>query len=160
MKTAIHYLFAICILLSCSLACNNYDKNAKQDSKSINQSEPTLCKIDTHFKIPADSATIFISKYDQYLDSLKKTGAIDSKPLIKGVRVKIDELYELVCAVKGYDNSNQYSLFIMNGIKPDGTDMVFMLQSDSNLASGTTGGTDPFPWYFDFTSPCPPSCPK
>ena len=95
----------------------------------------------------------YMCKYsNKLIDICNETkGNDDNKYLVKGFEVQFDELRQV------YDSAtamgSQVKVFSMMGITDnDETDMIFVLE--------ITNGSTTTQRSFDFTSPCPPACPK
>jgi len=171
MKTTTIYAFAICLLLITSWACNN-DKKVEQDLESTTTSErASLCGLEGYpHGLPDTLAQKDLKRYDEYYNTLVDIlPPAESKHLSLGAEVvNIQELFEIVCAIKDDPTS---SLYVMNAIKEvkndDGkiisteTDMVFVVvPTNTESESVSEPESEPLPnSYFDFTSPCPAACP-
>jgi len=164
MKKTIMYSFAICLLLTCSWACNN-DKKVAQDLKSTTISETIeLCGLDGNpQKKQASDAVIELNRYNNYYNSLMDSlPATASEHLTLGIEVThIQELFEVVCAIKDDPTSTLYIMNAIKDVQQDGkmvpeTDMIFVVVSTNSKSV-----SEPQPnHYFDFTSPCPAACPN
>ena len=143
--------FAIIISL---WACNE-----TQDSQPI--SDPGPCHeqlpgypTDLPFAYKKACAVVAINTYQHtigaILDSLPN---VDSNKMIYGAEVKIHELRAILMhhdANTSYDN-----LFVMLGISDGQGHVIFALQDTSNNDASSVQTQ-----YFNFTLPCPSSCPR
>ncbi|WP_298900919.1 hypothetical protein [uncultured Psychroserpens sp.] len=163
MKTTIKLSIAIYILLFLCLGCKN-DKQTVQNLAETTTSERTeLCGFEgTPFKKIAPVAIAELNRYNTFYDDLVKSlPASESEHLILGVEItKIQELFDVACAVK--DNPGS-SLYVMNAIKEvkdeDGnitpvTDMIFVVVPPNSESPQVKNH------YYNFTQPCPAACPK
>ncbi|MEM7085541.1 MAG: hypothetical protein AAF489_05120 [Bacteroidota bacterium] len=167
MKTKIIYLPILGVLLICLWACQN-DRKTDHEVKSAIIHLSDGCSIENprikDYKIPNPEAIADIGRYHRFHKEV--TGQLEgteSSQLILGVNIAIEELYQLVCAVR---QKPRNSLYIMNAIKEvevSGTiqleaDMIFVVEHKevSKTAVGDNIVTNVF---YDFTQPCPAACP-
>lgn len=154
MKIRITDIAAICILLMSFLSCND-DKSSTVGAKVDTETPGVGNKIVVDYNIKNDSALTYISTYQDYVETVKDSlagltvSSGNSEKLIYGVRVQINELKQVL------ENAEQHdSLWVMMAIKPIGeADMIFTMRSTNSEGEET--------WkFFDFTQPCPTSCPN
>ena len=162
MKTTIKLSIAICILLFCCLGCKNDTQIAQNLNETIDSETPKLCGFEgIPFKKNAQLAIIELDRYKIYYDDLVKSlPAAESDPLILGVEItKIQELFDVACAVKDNPGSK---LYVMNAIKDvedengkivSVTDMIFVVVPPNSVSPDVENH------YFNFTQPCPAACP-
>jgi len=167
MKTTIIYTLAIGILLTCSWACKN-DKKIPQEVKSAVIHLSDSCDFENRkikdYRISNPIAIADIARYEVYYEHLKETlSGTESDHLTLGVHVKVEELYELLCAVRAKPGG---SLYVMNAIKNVDTDNGFVTEADmifvvehKSVSKSEPGDTIVSNVFYDFTQPCPAACP-
>ncbi|MEM7185904.1 MAG: hypothetical protein AAF466_04525 [Bacteroidota bacterium] len=163
MKTKIIWTFVCCLFLIGLWACNEGTHASNQTNESL-MAQPDTCSLAgpllTNYQIPDSVAVLGISSYIDYVEELK-TGLQNNNDefLIFGVEVQVEELYQLLCAVRQAKGSK---LYIMDAIKVTDTnefaDMIFVVEPP---APSTPSSPQLEPnYYFDFTQPCPAACPS
>ena len=167
MKTKVFFPLAICLLLVCSWACNN-KKEVAQEVKSavvhLSDSCDFESKIIKQYRLENPIAIADIKRYEHYYKQLKDTLLTSQTDyLTLGVHVQVEELYELLCAVRSKPGG---TLYVMNAIKEVDTDNGFTTESDmifvvehKSVSKTVVGDTIVTNVFYDFTQPCPAACP-
>ncbi|GAB5399856.1 MAG: hypothetical protein Aureis2KO_14410 [Aureisphaera sp.] len=159
MKSKSIYLIVCIILLSCFAGC--VKEQPESPPRGLTVVCDTIQRPKGSYEICESLAMRSIHKYKNYItklsDTIQKRGIASTnntnKKLTRGVKIDIDELYQILHSVKGQNNE----LYGMFSVMPsDSTEVIFALKSVSNKSLN-----EDWEWsFFDFTHPCPTSCPN
>ncbi len=161
-KLKLAMIFGAIFILATSITVNQSSPNGEEQITELRHLEDSCFTIGNRggesYEIDSADAMQYIAGYQEYINGVKKVLDVKAphlypnkdQNLIYGVGTTICELKNIIASAQVQDNSE---IWIMMGLMSnDSTEMIFALEGENRKGEKE--------WqYFDFTRPCPNSCP-
>ncbi len=162
-KLKLIMIFGAIFILATSITVNQSSFNGGERNTELEYFEDSCFSIGNRggesYEIDSADAMQYITDYHNYINGVKKVLDVKAphlypnkdKNLIYGVGTTICELKNIIATAQAQDNSE---IWIMMGLMSnDSTEMIFALEGQDE------NGVEEWQ-FFDFTRPCPNSCPS